>query len=214
MPASPRWARPVLRRCCSPSTPRSHTTTRRATRRRGRRRTRHGASVVLMAASSIGKDLAPRVAALLGVGLASDCTALETTGGKLIARRPVMAARHSRSWRSRSRPRWPRSGPRRSPLPRRGGEDGDRGGRWHSTGTRPHRAPVVTGVSGASGDKADLTEAEIIVSGGRGMKGPENFALIEKLAEALGRHGRRVARRGGRRLAAARRPGGADGARP
>ena len=45
---------------------------------------------------------------------------------------------------------------------------------------------VVTGISGASGDKPDLTESEIIVSGGRGLKGPENFALVEQLAEALG----------------------------
>ena len=37
-----------------------------------------------------------------------------------------------------------------------------------------------------SGGKVDLTEAEIIVYGGRGLKGPENFQLIEELAEALG----------------------------
>jgi electron transfer flavoprotein alpha subunit len=47
------------------------------------------------------------------------------------------------------------------------------------------RARVVDVVA-ASGGKVDLTESEIIVSGGRGMKGPEHFALIEKLAEALG----------------------------
>jgi electron transfer flavoprotein alpha subunit len=37
-----------------------------------------------------------------------------------------------------------------------------------------------------SGGKMDLTEADVIVSGGRGMKGPENFHLVEELAEALG----------------------------
>src|SRR4029077_2683374 len=45
---------------------------------------------------------------------------------------------------------------------------------------------VVTGTSGASGGKPDLTESEIIVSGGRGLKGPESFSLVENLAEALG----------------------------
>jgi len=45
---------------------------------------------------------------------------------------------------------------------------------------------VVTGTTGASGGKPDLTESEIIVSGGRGLKGPENFALVEQLAEVLG----------------------------
>jgi electron transfer flavoprotein alpha subunit len=47
-------------------------------------------------------------------------------------------------------------------------------------------AARVTSVAAAAGGKADLTEAEIIVSGGRGLKGPENFGLIEQLAEALG----------------------------
>src|SRR5260221_3197998 len=51
------------------------------------------AQVVLFGASALGKDLAPRVAAMLGVGLAADCTALEASGGKLVARRPVMAGK-------------------------------------------------------------------------------------------------------------------------
>jgi electron transfer flavoprotein alpha subunit len=47
------------------------------------------------------------------------------------------------------------------------------------------RVRVVRTVA-ATGGKADLTEAEVIVSGGRGLKGPENFGMIEALAEALG----------------------------
>src|SRR5436309_2147606 len=48
---------------------------------------------VLFAASSMGRDLAPRVAARLGVGLASDCTALAVEGGRLVATRPVYAGK-------------------------------------------------------------------------------------------------------------------------
>ena len=44
----------------------------------------------------------------------------------------------------------------------------------------------VTEIEAGGGGKVELTEAEIIVSGGRGIKGPENYVLIEKLAEALG----------------------------
>jgi electron transfer flavoprotein alpha subunit len=44
----------------------------------------------------------------------------------------------------------------------------------------------VTGVSATSQGKVQLSEAQIIVSGGRGLKGPENFHLVESLAEALG----------------------------
>src|SRR5262249_47219061 len=49
--------------------------------------------VILFPASSLGKDLAPRVAARLGVGLAADCTALAADGGKLVATRPVFAGK-------------------------------------------------------------------------------------------------------------------------
>mgnify|MGYP003329221070 CR=1 FL=1 len=45
---------------------------------------------------------------------------------------------------------------------------------------------VVTGTTAQSGGKPDLTEAEIVVSGGRGLKGPEHFALVEALADAVG----------------------------
>jgi len=47
------------------------------------------------------------------------------------------------------------------------------------------RARVI-GRAAAKGGKLDVTEAEIVVSGGRGLKGPEHFALIEQLADALG----------------------------
>src|SRR5262245_3104104 len=49
--------------------------------------------VVLFSATATGRDLAPRVAARLGVGLASDCTALAVEGGRLIAARPVYAGK-------------------------------------------------------------------------------------------------------------------------
>ena len=44
----------------------------------------------------------------------------------------------------------------------------------------------VTAIQAAGGQKLELTEASIIVSGERGLKGPENFAIIEDLADALG----------------------------
>jgi electron transfer flavoprotein alpha subunit len=62
-------------------------------------------AAVLFAASSIGRDLAPRVAARLGVGLAADCTALAVDGGALIATRPVYAGKAIQTVRSRSRRR-------------------------------------------------------------------------------------------------------------
>jgi len=44
----------------------------------------------------------------------------------------------------------------------------------------------VAGVQAASGSKVELTEADVVVSGGRGIKGPENFAILQDLADAFG----------------------------
>ena len=50
-------------------------------------------AIVLFGASTMGRDLAPRVAARLGAGLATDCTALAVEGGRLVASRPVFAGK-------------------------------------------------------------------------------------------------------------------------
>ena len=141
--------------------------------------------LVLFAASAMGKDLAPRVAARLGVGLASDCTGLELEGGTLVAKRPVFAGKALQKLKFLKSPALaslrpkvfaPISAPGRSaavePL---------------SIAYDPAQARVrVVEVAASAGGKLDLTESEIIVSGGRGLKGPEHFNLIEDLAEALG----------------------------
>jgi electron transfer flavoprotein alpha subunit len=145
-----------------------------------------GAKVVLFGASSLGKDLAPRVAALLGVGLASDCTALDASAGKLTARRPVMAGK---AFEKLAFPLGPALATLRPKVFAAATPEAGKTAaveplafEWDANAPRA----VVTGTSGASGGKADLTESEIIVSGGRGLKGPENFALVEALADALG----------------------------
>ena len=142
--------------------------------------------LVLFGASSIGKDLAPRVAAKLGVGLASDCTSLDASGGKLTARRPVMAGK------AYERVAFPMTPAMVTLRPKVFAPSTPEAGKaasveslafdWDASKPRA----VVSGTTGATGGKPDLTESEIIVSGGRGLKGPENFALVEQLADALG----------------------------
>jgi electron transfer flavoprotein alpha subunit len=143
-------------------------------------------AVVLFAASSMGRDLAPRVAALLGVGLATDCTALEVLDGRLIATRPVFAGK---AVQQIAFPRTPALASIRPKVfaPIAGALRGPAAVRplTFDYSADAERARV-TRVSASAAGKADLTEAEIIVSGGRGLKGPENFKMIEDLAEALG----------------------------
>jgi electron transfer flavoprotein alpha subunit len=140
---------------------------------------------VLFAASAMGRDLAPRVAARLGVGLAADCTALGFEGGALIATRPVFAGK------AVQRVRFPRTPALLSLRPKvfAPGSGAGRAGTVQPLEvaideSKPRAA--VRDVVASSGGKVDLTESEIIVSGGRGMKGPEHFHLIEELAAALG----------------------------
>jgi len=143
-------------------------------------------NLVLLGASSIGKDLAPRIAAKLGVGLAADCTALDATGGKLVARRPVMAGKAFERVAFPLAPAMVTLRPKvfAPAAPEAGKAAAVESLTFEWDASKPRA--VVTGTTGATGGKPDLTESEIIVSGGRGLKGPENFPLVEQLADALG----------------------------
>lgn len=144
-----------------------------------------GADTLLFAASSMGKDLAPRVAARLQAGLATDCTGLRAEGGRVVAVRPVMAGKASVEVRwdglqvASLRPKvfevFPPDSSRRVAV--------------ENLACPVSEADLkvrTVEVKAAAAGKLDLTEADVIVSGGRGMKGPENYHLLEDLAAALG----------------------------
>ncbi len=145
-----------------------------------------GPAAVLFPASAMGKDLAPRVAALCGVGLASDCTALAADGGKLVATRPVYAGKALQKVAFTAAPAMvslrPKMFAAAAPQAGKSAAVEPLAFTWDASAPRAK----VTGIAGAKGGKADVTEAEIVVSGGRGMKGPEHFALLEELADVLG----------------------------
>lgn len=144
-----------------------------------------GAKVVLLAATATGKDLAPRVAARLGVGMAADCTALDTTGGRLVATRPVMAGKAFEKLAFPLVPALVTLRPKVfAAVPPEAGKAATVQPLAFTLDGSPRA--VVTGTTAQSGGKPDLTESEIVVSGGRGLKGPEHFALVEALADAVG----------------------------
>jgi len=143
-----------------------------------------GAWAVLLAHTTRGKDLAPRVAALLGAPMASDCIEVRAEGGTLVARRPVFAGKALVTVA-------PASGPLVVSLRPNALMAQER----PAAGAVSSAAPVVPDkglgvvlkeVLASAAKKIELTEAGIVVSGGRGLKGPEHFHLIEELAEALG----------------------------
>ena len=137
------------------------------------------------AVTSRHRELMARLAARLGAGIAADCVAFGLADGQLVATRPVYAGKLL------SRVRW-KTGPSLATL---------RPNVFKAAEAETGRAPVVERQSLGAATPAtrfverreeaqtglpELTEAEIVVSGGRGLKGPENFVLLEELAGVIG----------------------------
>ncbi|MEY4617393.1 MAG: hypothetical protein RJB66_2353 [Pseudomonadota bacterium] len=141
-------------------------------------------SCVLASCSALGKDLFPRVAANLGFACASDCTHIDWNGGKIKATKPLYSGKCLADVEFEATPIILM---RANQLPLVA---------CPNKNHTPQKVDVTASVSdlktlikeivkGAS-QKLDLTEANIIVSGGRGVKAPENFKLLNDLADVLG----------------------------
>ena len=138
---------------------------------------------VFFAGTAMGRDLAPRVAAKLGVDALADVVALEKDDDQLVARRPVYSSKAFATVDSGGKkPQVISLRPNVFAAEETGGTaevvalDGL---------TLTIRAVVKELLDTGAGE-IDVAEADIIVSGGRGLKGPENFALIRDLADVLG----------------------------
>lgn len=143
-----------------------------------------GATTVLFSANATGKDIAPRVAVRLQAGLLPDCTELHGTPTSLEATRPVYAGKAT----IRVKATTPTTVATLRPNVFTAREDGAATvavTAFAPTSGAGIRTSTVTGVSKNEG-MLDVAEADMIVSGGRGLKGPENFHLVESLARSLG----------------------------
>jgi electron transfer flavoprotein alpha subunit len=140
-----------------------------------------GARAFFCAATSTGRDLAPRVAALLDSTLFSDCTALSAQGESFSAVRPWLAGKAIATLGSSA----PVFCATTRPNVFAAAEAGATAEIVARAAGGPGKARV-TGSAARPGGKLDVKEAPVVVSGGRGLKGPENFGLIEELAAAFG----------------------------
>jgi electron transfer flavoprotein alpha subunit len=141
------------------------------------------ADIVLLPASQMGEDIAPRVAEKLSAGLASDCVALTVKDGGVVAARPVYAGKAIVDVKVSTPVKVFTLRPNVFSAT---AEAGTALVVKRSVQLSPADfGTVVTDVKVAAG-RPDVTEADIVVSGGRGMKGPEHFAMIEQLADVLG----------------------------
>ncbi|MEK9627821.1 MAG: electron transfer flavoprotein subunit alpha/FixB family protein [Nitrospinota bacterium] len=142
--------------------------------------------LVLMSASNNGKELAAAVATQLKVGLATDCIDLQLSEeGELMVKRPLFSGKaHSLCQLKGPKPYLVTLRPN---VFRGEGADESRTGEVEKIeASLPDFSVIVKGLVREVGAELDITEARIIVSGGLGMQGPENFKLLEDLAEVLG----------------------------
>ncbi|MFN8369370.1 MAG: electron transfer flavoprotein subunit alpha/FixB family protein [Bacteriovoracaceae bacterium] len=140
---------------------------------------------VFAGSTSMGKDLLPRVAGMFNAGMASELTAFSFSGDKFVGTRPLFSGKcladveilgpkpHFVTVRPNA------LGLSTSPTASTG-EFGE-----VSVDAGSVKAQVKELVKGTS-EKADLTEANIIVSGGRSMKSADNFKILNELAETIG----------------------------
>jgi electron transfer flavoprotein alpha subunit len=144
-------------------------------------------SAILLPATNHGKELAPALAARLGSGLATDCIGLDYSESSGIqVKRPVYGGKASSSLefsgpdpvvitlRPNSFRFDPPADPKEAPIVEHFSE-------CTEFSRLLHLKEIVKG-----GGALDITEARIVVSGGLGMQSPENFSLLEELADVLG----------------------------
>jgi electron transfer flavoprotein alpha subunit len=137
---------------------------------------------VVFAASATGKDLAPRVAARLGRPLAQDVTEIGVEGGAVVVVRPVFAGKALLKLRVAGSPAVISLRPNVfTPVER------PKAGIQESAAVAGSVGRVVTKeIKAAEAGTLDVAEAPIIISGGRGLREPANFKVLEALAAAFG----------------------------
>ncbi len=140
-------------------------------------------AVVLIGATAAGKDLAPRLTAKLGAGLASDIVGFRMDGANFIAKRPVFAGK---AFNEVAFQATPAIATVRLNVLDVGETDGGAAEEVAlSADAGSPKTEIAELVAGAEGT-VDLTEADRIVSGGRGMKDKENFKILDEMASVIG----------------------------
>jgi electron transfer flavoprotein alpha subunit len=150
----------------------------------------HKPEIVLFGATPMGRDLASRIAARIGAGLTADCTGLDIDpetkllrqtrpafGGNIMA---TILCKQARPQMSTVRPRVMKK------IPPRENAQCEIVRTEVNLNEKAVLTKIIEVIQEEGGSKVNLQDAEIIVSGGRGIKKAENFALIRELADALG----------------------------
>lgn len=155
-----------------------------ATRTAAERIKSGGYRAAIFSTTAQGRDLAPRVAARLGVTIVTDALSFEMQGENLIVRHPINIGKVIATISITAKPAVIAMRPNVIPPAQK-----PKAGRVESVqpAIDPGSARVkVVETKQGSRDRLDLAEAPVIVAGGRGLKAAENFKLVEELASAFG----------------------------
>lgn len=140
-------------------------------------------AVLVMAATAAGKDLAPRLGARLDSGVASEAIKLEWIDGKLRARRPMYSGKVFGTVEVDGQPAIVTLRANAAPATESGGAAAEvTEVPWEGLEPKGRLRSVEATAAG----ELSIAEADIIVSGGRGLKEADNFSHIRDLAQALG----------------------------
>ncbi len=140
-------------------------------------------AILLLGASVQGKDLASRLAGKLATGLATDCIDVKIADGKLLAVRPMYAGKCFGEIVTSTNPQMASLRPNVFPAVENAKEA--QSIKFDPAIDAAQIKSKVLEVQKDTSGKVDLTESNVIVSGGRGMKGPEGYAILEELADVL-----------------------------
>ncbi|UCC16430.1 MAG: electron transfer flavoprotein subunit alpha/FixB family protein [Dehalococcoidales bacterium] len=139
--------------------------------------------ILLFGATNLGRSLAPRVAVALNTGLTADCIGLDIDeDGSLIQIRPAFTGNILAWIKTSTRPQMATV---RYKVMQTGTRDITRKGKVIQREFQPVPS-FVTIINREKLDGIDISGAEIIISGGRGLKKPDDFGLLNDLAELLG----------------------------
>ena len=144
---------------------------------------RENPDVIIFGHTSMGKDLSPKLSARMGTGLISDAVDVEVAGGNIVFTRPIYSGKAFERIISEDETILQRSdriiSPRLTKM-RRGQERSKASKQIFGTSERSSRTLSKTS------EGVDLSEAKIIVAGGRGVKSEEGFKPLQELADVLG----------------------------
>jgi electron transfer flavoprotein alpha subunit len=142
--------------------------------------------IVLFGATAQGRDLAPRAAAKVDGVMFSDCVDIRYEGGRIVAKRPVYSGKlFIEIAPIDDRTTFISIRPNNMPPAEPSGDGAEIVSRPSDVTAEMIRA-IVAEVIPLAGGRPDVTEADIIISGGRAMKESSNFKILEELADLLG----------------------------